>query len=121
MADLAHYKSKSVLMPSFICIDAVQPFIDLGIAIIYYPVTDDFSPDWQALETLVAKDTVAIMMVHYFGISQDIEHFRKLQLAHQRHCCALLRFIPALEKVFSKKACATSFPKTTCWGLVDGH
>ena len=82
MADLAHYKSKSVLMPSFICIDAVQPFIDLGIAIIYYPVTDDFSPDWQALETLVAKDTVANMMVHYFGISQDIEHFRKFSSTH---------------------------------------
>jgi len=75
---LINYKivsKKKVLVPEYICGEALQPFNDLKIDTIFYSVNEDLSPDWNALESYISTDVSAIMMVHFFGFPQQIEHF----------------------------------------------
>jgi perosamine synthetase len=66
---------KKILIPNYICDAALEPFNELGIGITYYSVNEDLSPDWDSLKKNLTKDAASIMMVHYFGIPQDIELF----------------------------------------------
>ena len=43
----------------------------------FYPILDDFTPDWEILTTLLSQDTKALFMVHYFGQPQDINVFKE--------------------------------------------
>lgn len=66
---------KKVLVPNYICGAALEPFYELNIGIKYYSVLEDLSPDWNSIKENLSQDSIAIMMVHYFGIPQDIEKF----------------------------------------------
>ena len=43
--------------------------------LIYYRINDDFTPDWQDLNEKINKNISAVMMVHYFGIRQNVNNF----------------------------------------------
>jgi len=75
IANNFHIGRKKVLMPSFICQEAIKPFLDLNITLVYYSIKEDFSPDWEELSRIMSPDVNAIVMVHYFGLAQDIEKF----------------------------------------------
>ncbi len=77
IANNFHIGRKKVLMPAFICKEAIKPFLDLNIKLVYYSIKEDFSPDWTELTKIMSEDVNAIMMVHYFGLAQDIERFIK--------------------------------------------
>ena len=65
----------SILVPNFIC-DAVTNTIKKeNIEIIYYRVKSNFEPDWSHLQTLSTEKTSAILMMHFFGIPQNINKF----------------------------------------------
>ncbi len=75
---LINYKinaKHNVLVPEYICGAALQPFYDLKIKLIFYPINEDLTPDWSILDKLISHDVSAIMMVHYFGMPQQIEKF----------------------------------------------
>ena len=65
-----------VLIPDYICSAVPQALSDV-CKFVYYPVNNDFTPDWGKLNEIVGDETKAIMMVHYFGQSQHIEKFLK--------------------------------------------
>jgi len=73
---------EKVLVPEFICCAALQPFKDLKLDIIFYPVNNDFSPQWDAVEKLLTPHITAIMMVHYFGLPQDVVRFINFSKEH---------------------------------------
>lgn len=65
------------LLPDFVCDVVVHPLEQLGIAPVFYPVTDELVPDWAALDELSEQfECRALVMVHYFGQPQDIARFR---------------------------------------------
>lgn len=66
---------KKILVPEFICDAALHPFHELGLGIQYYSVKEDLSPDWDSVHSGLSTQVAGIMMVHYFGIPQDIERF----------------------------------------------
>ena len=70
-----HLDKRAVLLPAFICVEAVKPFTDLGLQILYYQIKDDFSPNWEDINIQVKKGVSAIVMLHYYGLAQDIEKF----------------------------------------------
>jgi perosamine synthetase len=67
-------KDDVVLIPDYICSVVPQSISDV-CSYVYYPVNNDFTPDWKKLNELVGDETKAIMMVHYFGQAQDVEKF----------------------------------------------
>ena len=69
-------KDDCVLIPDYIC-SVIPKSISEICQYTYYPIYDDFTPDWNKLNDLIGKKTKAIMMVHYFGQPQDIEKFQK--------------------------------------------
>lgn len=64
-----------VLIPELICDVVLQPFNELEILPIFYPVNEMLSPVWDEVEKKLTKNTKAIMMVHYFGQPNDIFAF----------------------------------------------
>ena len=71
-------KNQQILIPDYICDSVIDPIENLGINIKYYPILDNFQPDWDILENIIEPDDKAILMVHYFGQPQDIHKFNKL-------------------------------------------
>lgn len=63
----------SVLVPAFICRDVLAPFNELGLKIIFFEVNSDLSPR-GGVETYPKAN--AILMVHYFGLVNNIEFFQ---------------------------------------------
>jgi len=68
-------KGKMVFAPEYICGAALEPFTELGLGIKYYSVNTDLSPDWDSVKNKLSTDMFGILMVHYFGIPQNIEQF----------------------------------------------
>lgn len=68
---------EKVLVPDFICDVVLHPILQAGLIHVYYPVAQDLTPDWPALELIAANSVCrALIMVHYFGQPQNIEQFR---------------------------------------------
>jgi hypothetical protein len=66
-----------VLFPEYICSVLVEPVVQAGIVIKFYPVNKHLEPLWNVLEDLVGntQNVRAVLMVHYFGSTQNISKF----------------------------------------------
>lgn len=57
----------------------MKEMIDLGLEVTYYPIRNDFQPNWVALERcLETTKNHALMMVNYFGQPAAFDRFREL-------------------------------------------
>jgi perosamine synthetase len=72
-----------VLLPDFICEVVVAPLDSLKITPIFYQTQTDLKPNWADLKKKITAQSKAVMMVHYFGFPQDIEHFQSFAKKHQ--------------------------------------
>jgi hypothetical protein len=61
----------NVLVPSVICRSALVPFESLGIGLRSYQVDERLRPCLDHAGSLMDAGTRAILVVHYFGFSQD--------------------------------------------------
>jgi len=78
LVEIGCNKEDYVLVPDYICEAALTPFRELGININFYSLNRDFSPNWQELEELVSlRNYCAILMIHYFGVPQNILRFNE--------------------------------------------
>jgi len=64
-----------ILVPDFVCDTIFEPINKNSLNFLVYELADDLSPKWPKLDSLVTKNTKAIIMVHYFGQPQDIKKF----------------------------------------------
>ncbi len=71
-----------ILYPDYICDVTMAPCHQLGLQVRFYPVLDDFQPDWEALEISVTEKTRAVLMVHYFGFPQELNQWMAFAQAH---------------------------------------
>jgi perosamine synthetase len=69
-------KDSEVLIPDFICDAILHSFNDLDIKYRYYSLQSDLTPNWNSIEIAKNSNTMAIMMVHYFGFPQNIDDFQ---------------------------------------------
>ncbi len=111
-----------LLVPAFICAEAVQGLRSDRSRIRYYPVGPDLQPDWATLGGLLAdRDRVAdgrgaaVLVVHYFGFRADVVQARRLCERYGAALiedCAHLPFIPETAKDTASGASAVySFRK----------
>tara|TARA_Y100000992_G_C21258245_1_gene489751 strand:+ start:162 stop:1268 length:1107 start_codon:yes stop_codon:yes gene_type:complete len=64
-------KNKCILMPSSICMAAIEPFIEKGIKISHYSIDKNMNWDIKEIESKISDDISAVYIVHYFGIRSD--------------------------------------------------
>ena len=71
-------KDQIVLMPASLCPAVIEPFSNYGLKIKLYALDRDFQWDIDNLRENVCPNTVAIYVIHYFGITHDLTEVRKL-------------------------------------------
>jgi hypothetical protein len=67
-----------ILYPDCICDVIVGPCRKLGLNVKYYPVKDDFQPEWAAVEKLVEENAKAVLTVNYFGFPQLMDKWKEI-------------------------------------------
>lgn len=84
--------------PAYFGGDTVRPLMALRARYRFYPVKDDFTPDWQACEAMAAERPPDLFTVaHYFGVEGDIAGARAFcdrhrSLLHEDVAHALLPY-----------------------------
>lgn len=69
----------TVWVPGYFCNEVLDPLRGLSVALRFYPIQDDLTPDWAALEEWAARESGSqiFVLVHYFGFPNAIEVARK--------------------------------------------
>jgi len=72
-----------VLVPYYICNEILVSFEAFDIDLVFYDVKKDLTPDWQDLSQEVKNKNInALLMVHYFGVPQDVKKFQTFSKVH---------------------------------------
>jgi perosamine synthetase len=71
-------QGKRVLIPSYICLAAIDPFLAHGLEPDFYKVNRDCTPDFADIERKLTAATEALLIVHYFGFPAGIDGIRDL-------------------------------------------
>lgn len=66
-----------VLVPAFICDVFLHPLDQLGCTYSFFPLSAQLSPDFDRLQGLVSKRTIAVVMVHFFGIPRFVHQYQE--------------------------------------------
>jgi hypothetical protein len=59
-----------VLLPAYLCHSMIQPFLDQGLRIDFYPVAGDLSIHPVEVAKRVDDTTLVVLLMHYFGFGQ---------------------------------------------------
>jgi len=71
--------SNTILVPSYHCPAALEPFIALGFECVFYHVKPDLSPDIEHLERLIVQyDITHCLVINYFGILSHLDAFTRI-------------------------------------------
>jgi hypothetical protein len=79
-------ENTSVLIPAYHCGSMVEPALWLNTEVLLYQVTSDLTPHEPHLEKLVntaQKPVRALLLPHYFGFPQQIDHWVSFCQKHQ--------------------------------------
>lgn len=81
------HSANVVLLPAYHCPALVEPFIDAGYNIKFYPQNADLSSDTEVFQQLLSSDVTHVVLVRYFGFSQNTEQL--IQLAFSAGKCII--------------------------------
>jgi hypothetical protein len=68
----------SVLCPDYTCHTLVEVFEGAQMRVRFHSLTEGLTPDWSALEAVPPAAARALVMIHYFGVPQDVARYRRL-------------------------------------------
>ena len=71
-------KGNNILLPAYICRVAVEPFRELGIEPRFYEVSLNLQPDTIDIKKKIDKNTKGLLIVNYFGFTQDINEIKNI-------------------------------------------
>lgn len=94
-----------ILVPDYICSSVVKVIEKNNIKIKYYDTTIDFKPIWFKLNKYLNQNTKIILMVHYFGVPQDIKKF--IQFSFENNLILIEDNSHGYEGYFENKALGT--------------
>lgn len=90
-----------VLLPIFTCESVIQPFLDNGCKVIYYPIDLNLIPDTHEIEKLVEKYSPKMILFHsYFGFNTNKNITKKFINFLKHHKVIVLEDIT--QSYFSK-------------------
>ena len=88
----------NILAPSSLCNAVIEPLISHGINLNLYGLNKSLQWDIKEISSKINPQTIAIYVIHYFGISYDLNELRKLCDKHNIlliEDCALHGFDPS--------------------------
>lgn len=71
-------QKNEVLMPAYMCGEALDPLKEEKIKLVYYAVRKDLKPDLADLRSRITDKTLVLVVVHYFGFPQSLEKIAAL-------------------------------------------
>tara|TARA_Y100000591_G_C21796303_1_gene679517 strand:+ start:568 stop:1461 length:894 start_codon:yes stop_codon:yes gene_type:complete len=72
-----------ILLPNYICNVVLHPIRALGLGYKFYPIDENFNPEWNELEKIVGPNISSILMVHFFGQPQNVDLFKAFCKKHK--------------------------------------
>ncbi len=63
----------TILLPSYLCHSMIQPIVELGLQVRFYPVASDLSINSSELCSRIDDRTLAVLLMHYFGFHQPVD------------------------------------------------
>lgn len=78
-------KGSNVLLPSYVCGIAAEPFRELSIEPRFYRVSLNLEPDTTDITSKIDNRTRAILAVNYFGFAQNIGGIQDICREHGLH------------------------------------
>jgi len=76
-------EGSNVLLPSYICGVAVEPFREMGIETRFYAVSLDLQPDLIDIKNRIDEKTKGILVVNYFGFPQNLGEIQDICRKHR--------------------------------------
>lgn len=75
----------TVWVPGYFCNESLDPLRGLPVALRFYPIREDLTPDWPAFEERTAGESgrQIFILVHYFGFPNATEESRKFCDRHE--------------------------------------
>jgi len=67
-----------ILYPDYVCDVILMPCRKLGLHVKYYPVQEDFQPEWDVVENLIQENAKAVVTINYFGFPQLMDQWKSL-------------------------------------------
>jgi perosamine synthetase len=72
-------RGEKVLVPSYTCINTVEPFRRNEIDVVFYKINKDLSIDKDDVEAKLKKGASALLFIHYFGFPQNLPYLSALK------------------------------------------
>jgi hypothetical protein len=60
----------TILLPAYLCHSMIQPFLEAGLRVSFYPVANDLSINLAGVRNRIDDSILAVVLVHYFGFQQ---------------------------------------------------
>lgn len=71
-----------ILIPDYFCNESLEPLRLSNVNIIYYPLTNEFEPDYEYISGISTVDTIdAFLLVHYFGRISNTYHAKEFTVS----------------------------------------
>lgn len=82
---LDYKKGSNVLLPSYVCAMAAEPFRELGIETRFYEISLKLQPDIADIKKKIDSQTKGILIVNYFGFPQELGEIKDICREHGLH------------------------------------
>ena len=71
-------KTPCVWLPGYFCNQSLWPLRQTSARIVFYPILEDLTPDWEACERLaLEKKPDIFILTHFYGLVSDVEFTHK--------------------------------------------
>lgn len=71
-AELSGFSKRNrFLLPSYLCRTMIQPFVEAGLQVKFYGVNRNLRVEAESIGSQIDSETLGVLLVHYFGFSQN--------------------------------------------------
>ena len=77
LKNLGLKKGDKILIPEYICSTLVEKINENNFSVKFYSLKSNFDPDWKSISKEFDNKVKAIIMVNYFGQTNNIPKFTK--------------------------------------------
>jgi perosamine synthetase len=77
--EIASRGKRNILLPAYHCPSGIIPAIHAGLQPVFYRVRRDLSIDFDDVLAKTDANTAAVLIIHYFGVTTDLQPLKALQ------------------------------------------
>lgn len=114
--------SRKALLPEFTCNSVIQPFVDLGYEIVFYPIHSDLSINEEKFEEILYSFLPGVIYIHnYFGFDTSGNISNVFENIQRHHTVVIEDITQVLYSSFDRLEADYLVGSFRKWaGLADG-